>query len=240
MSKYVYIKTANNDAYMNTSDNFRGAVHGADTGIDLYFKAAAVGATQAGEGYDKISLVITTEKEQRVMDSIGASLAGSHSKGMIVIADDVAGEYVDSSITSVGTITLSAVGQVTPVETLTAARVVLAADSGTTFICSGGAGKAITLPAVADVPIGWNCKFIVGQAFATTDWIITATAAIMVGGINELEVDTSDDGPVTVAGTTINIELGAETIGDYVDFVCDGTKFFIRGQSKLDGAFTLA
>jgi hypothetical protein len=127
-----------------------------------------------------------------------------------------------------------------PVETLTAARVVTAADSGTTFICSGAAGKAITLPSVADAGAGFNCKFIVGQAFATTDWVITATAAIMVGGINELEVDTSDDGPSTVAGTTINIELGAETIGDYVEFLCDGTKFFINGQSKLDGAFTLA
>jgi len=127
-----------------------------------------------------------------------------------------------------------------PVVTLTAARVVVAADSGTTFICSGAAGKAITLPSVASAGRGFNCKFIVGQAFATTDWIITATAAIMVGGINELEVDTSDDGPSTVGGTTINIELGAETIGDYVEFLCDGTKFYINGQSKLDGAFTLA
>jgi len=127
-----------------------------------------------------------------------------------------------------------------PVETLTAARIVTAADSGTTFICSGTAGKAITLPSVALAGAGFNCKFIVGQAFGTTDWIITATAAIMVGGINELETDTDTDGPSTVGGTTINIELGAETIGDYVEFLCDGTKFFINGQSKLDGAFTLA
>tara|TARA_R110002073_G_C9277518_1_gene564876 strand:+ start:66 stop:782 length:717 start_codon:yes stop_codon:yes gene_type:complete len=238
MSKFIYIKTADNDAYMNAVSNFRGAVHDGDTSIDLYFDAA--NANQTG-GFDKVSLVINSEKEQEVMLSITGALAGSHSTPMVVLADDVANNYVNGNITSVGTIALGARGNSrVATEVLTAARVVTAADSGTTFVCSGDAGKAITLPSVADAGAGFNCRFIVGQAFATTDWIITATAAVMVGGINELEVDTSDDGPSTIAGTTINIELGAETIGDFVDFTCDGTKFYINGQSKLDGAFTLA
>ena len=126
------------------------------------------------------------------------------------------------------------------VHSLTGAYTVLPSDSGKVFTLNAAAGAAITLPSVADAQEGWNCRFIVGTAFDTTDWIITATAAIMVGGINELEVDTSDDGPSTVAGTTINIELGAETIGDYVDFVVADGKMYINGQSKLDGAFTLA
>ena len=126
------------------------------------------------------------------------------------------------------------------VHSLTAAYVVLPSDSGKVFTLNAAAGAAITLPSVADAQEGWNCRFIVGTAFDTTDWIITATAAIMVGGINELEVDTSDDGPVTVGGTTINIELGAETIGDYVDFVVADGKMYINGQTKLDGGMTIA
>jgi len=126
------------------------------------------------------------------------------------------------------------------VHSLTGAYTVLPSDSGKVFTLNAAAGAGITLPSVADAQEGWNCRFIVGTAFDTTDWIITATAAIMVGGINELEVDTADDGPSTVAGTTINIELGAETIGDYVDFVVADGKMYINGQSKLDGAFTLA
>ena len=126
------------------------------------------------------------------------------------------------------------------VHSLTGAYTVLPSDSGKVFTLNASAGAAITLPSVADAQEGWNCRFIVGTAFDTTDWIITATAAIMVGGINELEVDTSDDGPVTVAGTTINIELGAETIGDYVDFVVADGKMYINGQTKLDGGMTLA
>jgi len=121
------------------------------------------------------------------------------------------------------------------VHSLTAAYVVLPSDSGKVFTLNAAAGAAITLPSVALAQEGWNCRFIVGTAFATTDWIITATAAIMVGGINELEVDTADDGPVTVGGTTINFELGAETIGDYVDFVVADGKMYVNGQTKLDG-----
>jgi len=126
------------------------------------------------------------------------------------------------------------------VHSLTAAYVVLPSDSGKVFTLNAAAGAAITLPSVADAQEGWNCRFIVGTAFATTDWIITATAAIMVGGINELEVDSTNDGPSAVNGTTINIELGAETIGDYVDFVVADGKMYINGQTKLDGGMTIA
>jgi len=126
------------------------------------------------------------------------------------------------------------------VHSLTAAYTVLASDSNKEFILNAAAGAAITLPSAADMGEGWNCRFIVGTAFATTDWVITATAAVMKGGINELEVDTSDDGPSTVAGTTITFELGAETLGDYVELMCDGTNIFINGQTKLDGGISLA
>ena len=222
-------------AYMNSSSNFRGMSHTADDDIEVYFQSAS-----DASAYDTVLLSCTDEKQVEAMKGLAGAIHGSAAKAFTVVADDVASKYCHPNVTAVESVTVGQKGSLVPVETLTAARVVVNADSGTTFICSGSAGKAITLPAVADVTAGWNCKFIVGQAFATTDWIITATAAIMVGGINELEVDTSDDGPSTVAGTTINIELGAETIGDFVEFVCDGTKFYINGQSKLDGAFTLA
>ena len=219
-------------AYMNSSSNFRGMSHNADDDIEVYFQSASDASS-----FDTVLLSCGDEKQVEAMKGLAGAINGSASKAF---TDDVEGTYCHQDITAIESVTLGQKGSLTPIEVLTAARVVANADSGTTFICSGGAGKAITLPAVADVTAGWNCKFIVGQAFATTDWIITATAAIMVGGINELEVDTSDDGPSTVAGTTINIELGAETIGDFVEFVCDGTKFYINGQTKLDGGMTLA
>ena len=126
------------------------------------------------------------------------------------------------------------------VHSLTAAYTVLATDSGKDFILDAAAGVAITLPSAANMGNGWNCRFLVGTAFDTSNWQITATAAVMKGGINELEVDTSDDGPSTVGGTTIDFVHSLETIGDYVDVMCDGTNIFFRGQAKLDGGILLA
>ena len=219
-------------AYMNSSSNFRGMSHTADDDIEVYFQSAS-----DASAYDTVLLSCTDEKQVEAMKGLAGAIHGSAAKAFTVVADDVAGKYCHPNVTAVESVTVGQKGSLVPVETLTAARVVVNADSGTTFICSGAAGKAITLPAVADVTAGWNCRFIVGQAFATTDWIITATAAIMVGGVNEL---TDSVGPSTIAGTTINIELGAETIGDYVDFVCDGTKMYFRAQTKLDGGMTPA
>ena len=93
MSKYVFIKTADNSAYMNTVANFRGAVHSADTAVDLYFASAGSGVEGS---FDKIPLVVTSNKEQEVMEAVGGALAGTHSKGMVVIADDVASSYVNA------------------------------------------------------------------------------------------------------------------------------------------------
>ena len=126
------------------------------------------------------------------------------------------------------------------VHSLTAAYTVLASDSGKDFILDASAGVAITLPSAANMGNGWNCRFLVGTAFDTSNWQITATAAVMKGGINELEVDTNDDGPSTVGGTTVDFVHSLETIGDYVDLMCDGTTIFFRGQSKLDGGILLA
>ena len=219
-------------AYMNSSSNFRGMSHTADDDIEVYFQSAS-----DASAYDTVLLSCTNEEQVEAMKGLAGAIHGSAAKAFTVVADDVASKYCHPNVTAVESVTVGQKGSLVPVETLTAARVVVNADSGTTFICSGAAGKAITLPAVADVTAGWNCRFIVGQAFATTDWIITATAAIMVGGVNEL---TDSVGPSTIAGTTINIELGAETIGDYVDFVCDGTKMYFRAQTKLDGGMTPA
>ena len=230
----IFVDAANT-SYMNMAANFRGVSHTADDVLEIYFESAT-----GADAYDKIIVAIANEKENEVMKALAGALQGNRLPYLVVM-DDVAQTYAIDNLGTSGavitSITLGAKGSLVPIETLTAARVVVNADSGTTFICSGAAGKAITLPAVADVTAGWNCRFIVGQAFATTDWIITATAAIMVGGVNEL---TDSVGPSTIAGTTINIELGAETIGDYVDFVCDGTKMYFRAQTKLDGGMTPA
>ena len=121
---------------------------------------------------------------------------------------------------------------------LDAAYTMLPSDSGKVFVLNAAAGYAITLPSVANMGEGWNCRIITGLAFATTDWIITATAAVLKGGINELPTGTV--GPSSVGGTTITIGYDSEeTVGDYVDLMCTGDFIHFVGQSKLDAGYAL-
>ncbi len=125
-------------------------------------------------------------------------------------------------------------------ESITAAKTIIKDDNGKTFGLNAAAGVAITLPSVAIMGAGWKCRFRVETAFASSDWVVTATAAIIRGGVNELEVDTSDDGPSTTSGTTITFELGFETVGDYIDLECNGTNIYVIGQTALDGGISFA
>ena len=145
MNRYVYIKTANNSAYMNTAENFRGAVHGGDTTVDLYFSAAE---STLGGAYDKITLNIASEKEQFVIEAIGAALTGNALRGMVVIADDVAKNYVDSNIASVDAFNLAIGGSYKAPIVTAIDRTMTAAESGSTVLVNHAA-KVITLPTVA-------------------------------------------------------------------------------------------
>ena len=145
MNKYVYIKTANNSAYMNTAENFRGAVHGGDTTVDLYFTAAE---STLGGAYDKITLNITSEKEQEVISDIGGALTGHALRGMVVIADDVAKSYINSDITSVDAFSLAIGGSYKAPIVTAIDRTITAAESGSTILVNHAA-KVITLPTVA-------------------------------------------------------------------------------------------
>jgi len=197
MSKYVYIKTSDNNAYMNTADNFRGAVHSGNTTVDLYFNAAGSGVEGA---FDNITLNITAAKEQEVMDNIGGALAGTHSKGMIVIADDVAGEYVNGNITSVDAFALASTGTLMKANVqgaVTADATLTASDSGKTFVFTDAAA-ILTLPdsGAGDI-VGWTATFI--SNFQGTGQEVKCTDTTNEKIIGSLAVADTDD--ITSAGS---------------------------------------
>ena len=123
---------------------------------------------------------------------------------------------------------------------LEAAYQMLDSDSGSVFMLDAAAGAAVTLPTVANATKGWNAKFIVAQAFATTDWTIVASAAVIKGGVTEAETDTADDGPTTTGATNMHLELAAEQVGDWYELVFDGTSYFLSGQTAKDSALTFS
>lgn len=106
-------------------------------------------------------------------------------------------------------------------ETIAAARTLTASDSGTVFTLSAAAGAAVTLPALTD---GFRCRIIIGSAFATTAWTVVAPTGKLRGGaiVNSTFV-------ASAGTTTATFSASAETIGDFIDLVCDGTNYYVSG-----------
>ena len=122
------------------------------------------------------------------------------------------------------------------VEVVTTTNVITAAESGTTFFLNLAGGFTSTLPAPA---AGLYFKFIISTS-PTTAYIIgtNAGADIMIGGINELEIDTNSDGPYDANADTFNFVANIAVVGDWVEFISDGTSWFFTGQTNADGGVT--
>jgi len=124
------------------------------------------------------------------------------------------------------------------VETVTATNVITAAESGKTFFLSAAAGFASTLPAPA---AGLRYKFVVATSPTSNGYTIATngSANIIKGGVNELEVDTGDDGPYSAVGDLITLVANVAVVGDWLEVISDGTSWFLTGQTNADGGVTI-
>jgi hypothetical protein len=160
--------------------------------------------------------------------------------------------YVDSDDNRVKTIPtgsgsteviLQETGGAGTAEVLITTRVLTAVDAGKKFFLNLAAGFTVTLPAHSATPIGATFDFYT-QIVPTTAYIIVSNSAdvnTMAGGVNELETDTTEDGPYSAGADTFTFVASAlGSIGDWVRFVNTGTFWMVTGQFNLDGGATIA
>lgn len=124
-------------------------------------------------------------------------------------------------------------------EDVTAANTLLYSECGKTVFLNSATEFATTLPSPS---AGCYFKFIVKAAPASASYtVVTASSAnIIIGGVNELDVDTGDDGPYDNNGDTITFVDGVAVVGDYVEMISDGTSWYVTGQTNADGGVTIA
>lgn len=126
--------------------------------------------------------------------------------------------------------------------TTTEADVLTVAECGKTIFLNSATEYQTTLPAISTAPAGCTFTFFVKAAPSGANYtIITGNSqenAIIIG-VNELEVDTGDDGPYINNGDVITFIGGTSVVGDYVYLISDGTNWYGWGQTNADGGITL-
>ena len=115
-------------------------------------------------------------------------------------------------------------------DVIAAVTTLTAATSGTSYDLTAAAGAAVTLPALE---AGLNFRFVVGSAFATTNWTVVSTTNVING--NALVAGAHVAG---ASENTISFVASAESVGDWVDLYCNGTLWFAKGSGVTTGSIT--
>ncbi len=123
---------------------------------------------------------------------------------------------------------------------LTTDRSLDASDSGKTiFVDATGAAAEvdINLPAVA---AGLNFRFIVSENTPTQDVKIVASGAIVYGTLSEYFIEAAGTLTNRIAAAGVTNVLFDQTClkGDWIEYYCDGTSWYINGACSVAGGFT--
>ena len=246
MDRFIYIRNAEDDAYMNKVSNFKGMEQASSGVVIMYFDSPISATTETGGSYDKITLGVTANKEKEAMSAIAGALAGSKAGSTAVIADDYGAAYCDDNVTSVTTIEKALAGTTSNVITLTDDRTLTSGESGS-FVVLNHATKIITLPTAA---AGLNYKIMFLQ---DTDAACSIVASAGDAFFGTIEVVSSTDNKTasqhvthaTAVGTVANYDnldfdhdvttLGGKA-GDVVSLMCvDATAWHVDATLTMDG-----
>ena len=117
------------------------------------------------------------------------------------------------------------------VDSVSAAVTLTSADSGKWYGLAASAGVTVTLPAVES---GLNFRFVVANAFDTSNYIIDSAEGDNIDGI--LVVNGAS---VAASGEDqINFVASAESVGDFIDIWSDGNKWYVWGIGNAAGSIT--
>ena len=123
------------------------------------------------------------------------------------------------------------------VETISAAQTLKPTDTGKVFILDAAAGATVTLPALAN---GLNFEFVVGAAFATTNWVIDSAEGDNING-SIADMGTTVAVVIASGEDQINFVASAETIGDRVQLIADSgnSQWIVTGICAANGGITV-
>ena len=173
---FIYIRNAEDDAYVNHGNNFRGMEQASSGVVNMYFESPITSSVGAN-AYDKITLAVTANSEKQAMIDINGALFGGKAGSTTVLADDYGVVYCTDFITPGGgvtTISKATGGQTSNVITVGSTDTTLLSGQSGSTVNINHAAVTVTLPAAQ---AGLNFKLILGIDTTSGAEILTATNA---------------------------------------------------------------
>jgi hypothetical protein len=127
------------------------------------------------------------------------------------------------------------------IETVTTTNAIAATEYNKTFFLNAAGGFTSTLPAVAS-SAGHRYRFIAKTA-PTTAYILTtfgAEGAIIIGNVSCSEINTATDDPFTNGATSVNMVANQFKVGDWLEVISDGVKWYLSGHTQVTAGVTFA
>tara|TARA_R100001163_G_scaffold16492_1_gene14899 strand:- start:208 stop:954 length:747 start_codon:yes stop_codon:yes gene_type:complete len=237
MDRFIYIRNAEDDAYVNSVDNFRGMEQTGSAAVVLYFESP-ISNSVAPNAYDKITLVVTANKEKEAMFAIGGALAGGKAGSTAVIADEYGSKFCDDTITAVTAISKANGGVTKNLISFTADTTLTAGQTGSwVYMNDAGTEKELILPAAA---AGLEFHVFINLA-QTGNTAISIPSGYFIGGFDMSDPTTAGDSNFFQSdgdsNDYINLDSDAKgrLQGGYMNFVCDGTNWHVQGHLVGDG-----
>lgn len=125
-------------------------------------------------------------------------------------------------------------------EVVTATNVITAAESGKTFFLNSATEFVSTLPAPA---LGLKYKFIVSAAPSGASYtvICAASGTLIKGHVLTNDVNSATDADFGTSGElTLTFVDGKAVAGDWAEFQCDGTNWFVQAGCSVFDAITIS
>ena len=211
---FIYIRNAEDDAYVNHGDNFKGMEQAASGAVILYFDSPISATTETGGSYDKITLAVTANSEKEAMVDINGALFGGKAGSTTVIADDYGNvscsDYI-STTAGVTSIEKALAGTTSNVITLTDDRTLTSGESGSLVVLNH-ASKVITLPTAA---AGLNYKIMFLQDTDAACTIVAGSGDCFFGSI---KVISSTEDQTETQNITHATAIGTVASYDNLDF----------------------
>ena len=118
-------------------------------------------------------------------------------------------------------------------------RTMTAEESGMIYTV-GVVTAGITLPTVSEAGNGWFCEFWVNDNTAATTITAPGTDLILGHVVTGQDNGNRQINPPSVIDTEVITLTTSAVKGDWVRLFCDGTNYFISGDSRVNNGITCA